>query len=111
VQVQPTDTGQTLYEKLERAGLTLFAETWPAIRNGAITPETQDKTAGSVHRISDVAKLDEIDLDRNVSARELINILRARTFPPYRGAYFLCDGRRIFLSLTLQEENPEDAAP
>jgi methionyl-tRNA formyltransferase len=58
-----------------------------------------------------VAKLDEIDLDRNVSARELINILRARTFPPYRGAYFLCDGRRIFLSLTLQEENPEDAAP
>jgi hypothetical protein len=27
--------------------------------------------------------------------------MRARTFAPYRGAYFQCDGRRVYVSLQL----------
>ena len=35
----------------------------------------------------------------------LIDILRARTFPPYEGAYFTSNGRKVFmrLELTLEE--------
>ena len=104
VPVEPTDTGQTLFAKLEQAAVKLFARTWPAIRAKAITPVPQDASGGSTHRVADLAKIDEIRLDHRYAARDLINIFRARTFPPYRGAYFVHDGRKIFMRLTLQDE-------
>jgi methionyl-tRNA formyltransferase len=105
VSVEPTDTGQTLFAKLEQAALSLFARTWPDILACRITPAPQDTSKGSTHRVSELAKIDEIDLDQSYTARELINILRARTFPPYKGAYFVYGGRKIFMQLTLQEES------
>ena len=40
-------------------------------------------------------------------AGDLIDILRARTFPPHRGAYFVADGSRIYLRLELEREDRE----
>jgi methionyl-tRNA formyltransferase len=53
-----------------------------------------------------VEAVDAIDLDRPCTPRQLIDLLRARTFPPYRGAYFTApDGRRIYLRLELIPED------
>ncbi len=109
--VEPTDTGATLYARLEAAALALFIKTWPSIRARALTPLAQDRAAGSAHRVADLAELDAIDLDRSYVARDLIDLLRARTFPPYSGAYFLHEGRKISMQLTLHDEgNAEDRA-
>ena len=51
-----------------------------------------------------MASIDEIDLDRAYQARDLLNILRARTFPPYPGAFFRENGRKIYVRLELEEE-------
>lgn len=101
VPVEPTDTGKSLYEKLERAAVELFERTWPLITSGTAGRSPQDHSKTTAHRIADVAAIDEIDLDRPYQARELIDILRARTFPPYRGAFFVHDGRKVYLRIEL----------
>ena len=99
-----TDTGETLYRKLERAGCDLFCDNWPRIVSGKVTRLPQRGDAGTFHRRRDVDAIDCIDLDRLYTARDLINILRARTFPPYRGAYFKDGGKKVYLRLSLELE-------
>jgi methionyl-tRNA formyltransferase len=65
----------------------------------------QSSGTGTFHHSRDVETIDEIQLDRNYTARELINILRARTFPPHPGAYFLDGGRKVYLRLQLLYED------
>jgi methionyl-tRNA formyltransferase len=108
VQVEPIDTGGTLHAKLEQAALGLFRATWPIIRAGGNVPRTpQPREGGSSHVVRDVAQLDYIDLDRAYVARDLIDVLRARTFPPHPGAYFREDGRKVFVRVQLHYEGED----
>lgn len=100
----PTDTGETLYRKLEHASIALFQDRWPLIRSGQAPRIPQTPGSGTSHRTRDVDAIDEIHLDRTYPARKLIDLLRARTFPPHPGAYFRNDGRKIYLRLHLEEE-------
>ena len=105
VPVSSTDTGESLYRKLEAAGLDLFRETWPAVERGTVPRLAQPRDGGGTyHRTRDVDAIDRIELDRSYTARQLIDVLRARTFPPYRGAYFEEHGRRIYLRLSLEPD-------
>lgn len=106
IEVLPWDTGCTLYEKLEKGSVELFQEQWPAILAGTSARRPQLREAGTCHRTRDAVQLDHIDLERHYTGRELIDLLRARTFPPYRNAYFQDDktGRRVFLRLELDPE-------
>lgn len=111
VPVEPVDTGLTLYRKLEVACVDVFKEAWPLIRLGQAPRVPQSLDAGTYHRVHDVEKIDEIDLEKRYLARDLINVLRARTFPPYPGAYFLHQGRKVYLRLQLiYDEELEGAA-
>jgi methionyl-tRNA formyltransferase len=104
VKVEPVDTGKTLYEKLERASLELFRETWPTIVSGTVSRVEQRKEEGTYHRTEDVDQIDEIDLEASYKARDLINILRARTFPPHESAYFEEDGEKVYARVSLEYE-------
>jgi len=101
VVVEPVDTGESLYRKLEHAAFDLFKETWPLISSGQVSRMPQNKTQGTHHFVRDVERIDEIDLARMYNARELIDVIRARTFSPYPGAYFRHDGRKVYLRLQL----------
>jgi len=105
VEVAAKDTGASLYRKLEEASLELLRATWPAIRRGEAPRLPQPRDAGTAHRVRDVERIDAIDLERRYLARELIDVLRARTFPPHRGAYVVVDGRKIYLRLELLDED------
>jgi methionyl-tRNA formyltransferase len=105
VLVEPVDTGETLYRKLERACVELFKETWPLILRGQIAHIPQSVEAGTYHCTRDVEQIDEIEIDRTYTARELINIFRARTFAPYAGAYFWVGERKVYLRLQLLYED------
>lgn len=101
--VERFDTGKTLYHKLEDAAFALFRSTWPGIVEGSVAARPQEP-GGSFHRTRELERLAEIDLDRTYSARELIDLLRAQTFPPFRGAYFRTGDKRVYLQLQLEEE-------
>jgi methionyl-tRNA formyltransferase len=102
VPVEPVDTGERLYQKLELASVELFQASWPLIRAGSPPRAPQRQAAGTYHRVRDVEQIDEIDLDRTYTARELIDIIRARTFAAYPGAYFRDEQRKIFVGLQLR---------
>ena len=101
--VAAQDTGETLYHRLERVALDLLRETWPLIAAGR-APRRRQEGAGTSHRVQDLERIDEIDLDRSYRAGDLIDVLRARTFPPHRGAFFRAGGKRVYLTLGLEVE-------
>jgi len=104
VYVLPEDTAKTLYEKLMAEAESLFKDSWAAMKNDKLKPKEQ-QGKGTTHRVPDLANLDVIDLDAPTTAREVIDLLRARTFQPYPGAYFVAeDGRKIHVRLELTPE-------
>jgi len=104
VAVRITDTGASLYRKLEAEALELFQTSWPSVRSGKNSRTPQPAALGSCHRARDVEQIDKIDLQQSYRAEELLNLIRARTFAPYPGAYFIHQGRKIYLRLELYEE-------
>ncbi|MBI3011131.1 MAG: pseudaminic acid synthase [Candidatus Omnitrophica bacterium] len=104
IPVEPTDTGETLYRKLERVCMELLMATWPSIRDGT-APRHPQPSGGTAHQRRDVERIDEIAPERRYTARELIDILRARTFPPYPGAYLRHGGQKISLRLSAAKED------
>src|SRR3989304_1857394 len=107
VEVEPTDPAETLYRRLESACVELFTQAWPLVRAGKAPRISQNGAPGTSHRMQDVERIDEIDLQATFKAQELIDLIRARTFPPYPGAYFRSGGRKVYLRLQLEYENEE----
>lgn len=101
VDVEPIDTAKTLYTKLESACVELFQSAWSDLKEGRVKHFRQPDVNGTFHRSKDLKELGKIDLDRKYTARELLGILRARTFPPYPGAFFEQDGRKVHVRIEL----------
>lgn len=108
VDVLDTDTGGSLHRKLEERSIELFMETWPKIENGTASVVDQIKDAGTHHDLIDVETVDEIDLEKKYKAKELIDIIRARTFSPYKGAFYRNGSKKIYLRLDLSSEKESD---
>jgi methionyl-tRNA formyltransferase len=88
------DTGKTLYEKAQKEIVHLFIKNFPKIKHGDIPRIPQNKGEGSYHRSSELDPMSHIDLDESYKARDLLNLLRARTFPPYPAVWFVENGQR-----------------
>jgi len=104
----PTDTAFTLYNRLQTSIYELFMEQWEAIKKGLITPIPQDHTQSNYHSRKKVDELDIIDPDKMYRGEELINLLRARSFGNQAFAYYIKDGKKIFLNLRLGNTNTLD---
>lgn len=107
VEVEPTDTGKTLYHKLEKACVDLFEKTWPLICQGQIKPGGQYAGKGTYHRILDLMSIKEIMPNELYTAKELIDIIRSQTFKPFSGAYMKINGKKVCLRLELFYEHEE----
>jgi len=94
------DTSKTIYEKLQKEIVLLFKENWIKIRNNDILPISQDESKSNYHKKSEIHELDKIDLD-SVTGKELVNILRARSFGNKGFAYVTINNEKIYLNLRL----------
>jgi methionyl-tRNA formyltransferase len=103
-QLTDTDTSKDLYERLKIDIYNLFSEIWPKIATGLIAPFQQDERKASYNKKNALVEIDRIDLDRITSFKNMINLLRARTFGQKPFAYFVSDGKKIFVSITLYNE-------
>jgi methionyl-tRNA formyltransferase len=86
------DTGETLYNKAQKEIVRLFKEKFPEIKNGRIPRRSQDLSKGSFHKSEELDGASQIILDRSYKGRELLNLLRARTFKPHPAAWFMDQG-------------------
>lgn len=100
------DNGATLYEAAARAMVDLFKETYPYIRLGEITRTPQDLTKGSFHLSNELEGASRIDLDAHYLARDLLNLLRARTFPGHPACWFQDDGQTFEVRVDIRRKNP-----
>ena len=93
VPVEPWDTGESLHRKLQAKGVELFRQQWgEVVREAKLGRKVPADGVfltepGTSHKRADVDRLDDLhSSDR--SLLDVLNVLRARTFPPYRGAWF-----------------------
>lgn len=90
------DTGASLYYKALEATERLFKEIYPGLRSLEFPRQPQDLTQGSFHRAAEIDAASTIALDRYYTAREFLNLLRARTFPGFPACSFTGDDGDIF---------------
>jgi methionyl-tRNA formyltransferase len=90
-----TDTGESLYIKAQEAIVKLFKEQYPAIRTLTIPRTPQDLSEGSFHKASELDEASRIDLDGTYRGRDILNMLRARTFKGHPACWFE-DGGETF---------------
>lgn len=99
------DTGETLYTKAGEAMIELFKSAYPQIRNGSIQRVPQDLNTGSLHYAKEIDAASKINLDSTYTARELINLLRARTFPGYPACRFEENGEAYEISVNIKRKS------
>jgi methionyl-tRNA formyltransferase len=97
------DTGETLYHKAQREIIRLFKEKFSEITDGLIPRIPQDLSKGSFHLSKDLDEASKIDLDASYAARLLLNVLRARTFPPHPAAWFIDGGERYEVRVEIRK--------
>ena len=102
------DTGKTLYYKAQKEIVRLFKEKFPEIKRGNIPRIPQDLSKGSFHRSNELEEVSKIELDKNYRARDLLNILRARTFRPYPGVWFIDNGIKYEVRVEITRVNNEE---
>lgn len=83
-----TDTGRSLYKKAQQEIQSLFCGIYPKIRRGEIERVSQDLSKGSFHFAKELDPTSRIYLDKTYKARDILNLIRARTFPGYPACYF-----------------------
>ena len=97
------DNGATLYHKAQQAMIELFKESYLALINTDYKRTKQDLSQGSFHYAKELEPASEIVLDQKYTAREIINLLRARTFEPYPGCYFYDEGNKYEVRIKISK--------
>lgn len=87
------DTGGSLYARGHKEIVELFAEKLDEIWAGLAPRQRQGEAPGPIRRAAELHPASEIALDAPATARGLLNLIRARTFPPHPAAWFVEDGQ------------------
>ena len=97
------DTGESIHRKCRDLAVQLFKDNFDAIADGSWRPTPQPVEEGTSHRGGEMDVASEITLDATYSARQLLNLVRARMFPPHRTAFFRDSGRTYSVQVTIKE--------
>jgi len=99
------DTGQSLYKKSKQNILSLFKKCYEDIKMNGISPIPQDFEKASLHYRKDLDGASRIYLARSYKAKDLLNLIRARTFPPHPSAWFEEDGEKYEVRIEIKKVN------
>lgn len=99
--VDECDTSDVLYEKLQKEIVELFKDAWPKIKTGVISPIPQDESRASYRSKLEINKYDGINLNSIVKVEDFLRLLKARSFKNKGFAYYIKDGKKIYLNLRI----------
>jgi len=97
------DNGKTLYEKAQQAMFDLFAEVYPKIIKSEYVRVKHNKNQGTFHLAKELEPVSQIFLDKEYKAKDLLNLLRARTFPPHPACYFYYEGKKYEVRIEIKK--------
>ena len=95
------DSGKDVYQRIEEMAIELFKKEWPNIERQKVETVPNDGKKANTYLKKDFEELREIDPDKSHQSKELINILRALTFPEYDNAYIDIEDSRYFIEIEL----------
>ena len=99
------DTSDSIYKRSLKEMIKLFCEKYPSIRSGKIKSFPQ-KGRGSFHYGNELSFYEEIDLDKSYKARDLLNIIRARTSSSikFKAVYFIDENIKYRVKISIKKE-------
>jgi len=103
VLIKPTDTAKSLYDTLQTRIVELFKNNWDAIKNGTCELTYQDESKAIYRPKKAIESLDYLDLEKEMKVKDMLNLLRARSFGNLGFAYIEVEGQKIYLNLKLSE--------
>lgn len=89
------DTSESLYHRAEVEILQLFRQCLPDIALNRIPRVAQDASGARARHSREIESAARLELERSVTARQLLNVIRAKQFPPHLPAFFE-DGGEVF---------------
>jgi methionyl-tRNA formyltransferase len=92
VDIEPCDTGFTLYRKCERAGVELLRKTWPLLTNASAARIPQNTTKILYH---DRAYPYGGVINFGWAAKQVHDFIRALTFPPFPNPFTFFNRRKL----------------
>ncbi|MFI5346128.1 MAG: formyltransferase family protein [Elusimicrobiota bacterium] len=102
VPILPIDTGEVLTRRVAEGEIALLRAIWPRVRSGRY-PAFKARGAGTYHDRADGLNARRLSGGETMSARRLVNLIRAFTDARFDGASVRLDGREVFLRLALHE--------
>ncbi len=99
------DTAESTYLKCNDAAYDLFKKYWDKIKKNKIKPIKQNNNLKTFHLSKDFKKLGYINLNKKYKAKDLINLLRAKTFKSFDSAYFFHKNKKIEVRVKLNFYN------
>lgn len=100
------DDAESIYKNSLEKMIELFKKTYPSLRNGE-TSSTPQANFGSSHYSYELDNHSEIRLDEMYTARDLLNILRARTTSSeaFKAAFFNDCGKIYRVKVSIEKQN------
>ena len=110
VPIDVADTGRTLYDKCTEAGIGLFRDAWPDLRNGSFESHPQDPGAALYYNRH------SIDFSRRrvswrADAGSIANWMRAFIFPPFQYPLIAHDGTEHEVAGVAWDREPHRGRP
>ena len=103
IEKQWEDTGESLYNKAKEEMINLFISSYPQLISGKFKRIKQQLSKGSFHYAKELENASKIDLDKSYSGKELINILRARTFYLHPASWFEDKGNKYEIRISINK--------
>jgi len=102
--IAPDDTANTLYAKALELEKEVFYEAFPNLLS--LEPKSmKQKGEGTSHLKKDLEKIQEIDLDKNYTGKEIINLLRGLTTNNIQeAAYFTHENKKYYMQILIEKE-------
>ena len=97
------DTGGSLFRKAETAMIDLFKENFERMRDLNFFPIKQNISDGSFHFGKEMDISSQIFLEQEYSARQLLNLLRARTMKGFPACYFYEDDQKYEVRIAVKK--------
>jgi len=102
------DTGKTIYEKSLKEIINLFTENFEDILENKIQKISQPTNEGTFHLAKEMNDIIEIDLEKEYTAKNLFNIVRAKMFSPYPPTFFYDNGKKYSVEIKIKEVNDDE---
>ena len=102
LEVSWEDTGGSLHKRAKKEIVDLFKLRLNSILSGDI-PRLPQGDGRPARRGKELELESQIQLDNAYVARDLLNLMRARTYPPHPGSFFIDGDRRYEIRISIEE--------